>query len=69
MMALTIEQLSLYVIIGTLAAIVYSFRYLILLERRVAKMDENITRIAKKVLKEEVKIKGMEKKILRKKRK
>ncbi len=68
-MALPIEQLTLYVILGTLAAIVYSFRYLIMLQRRVAKMDENIAKLTKKILKEEVKIETMEKKILKKRKK
>ncbi|MBW2996125.1 hypothetical protein KY332_02360 [Candidatus Woesearchaeota archaeon] len=67
-MALSIEQLTLYVILGTLAAIVYSFRYLILLERKVARMEENIGKMTKKILKEEVMIEKMEKKILKKKR-
>ncbi len=44
------------IIIGTLAAIVYSLRILVLLERRVARLDYNIGRLVEKVLKEEVKI-------------
>ena len=53
---LAIEQLILYIILGTLAAIVYSLRVLVLLERRISKMDENIQKITKRVLTEELKI-------------
>ena len=50
-------------VIGTLAAIVYSLRYLVIMERRIAKMDENIQKITKKVLTEEMRIKRVESKI------
>jgi len=53
-MALTIEQLILCVIIGTLAAIVYSLRILVLMERRVARVEEHLEQIVAKVLKEEL---------------
>lgn len=49
-------ELILAVIIGTLAAIVYSLRVLIMLERRVASMEMNIQRMTNKVLHEEVMI-------------
>ena len=44
------------VIIGTLAAIVYSLRVLLILERRVAGMESNIQKLTGKILKEEMKI-------------
>lgn len=44
------------IIIGTLAAIVYSLRILVLLERRIARMDENLLIITKKIAEEELKI-------------
>jgi hypothetical protein len=53
MPALGLEEVILAVIIGTLAAIVYSLRVLILLERRVASMEGNIQRMTARVLKEE----------------
>jgi len=56
MAILEIQQVILAVIIGTLLAIVYSLRVLILLERRVASMEMNIQRLTGKVLKEEVNI-------------
>ena len=65
-MALYFPELTLFVIIATLAAIVYSLRILVLLERRSAKMDENIERVTKKVLTEEIKIEKIEKKLLNK---
>lgn len=54
MPALELAEVILAVIIGTLAAIVYSLRVLILLERRVASMEANIQKLTAKVLKEEV---------------
>jgi len=53
MPTLELAELILAVIIGTLAAIVYSLRVLILLERRVASMEANIQKMTNKVLREE----------------
>jgi len=50
---LEITQLILAVIVGTLAAIVYSLRVLLMLERRVAVMELNIQRMTRKVLREQ----------------
>ncbi|MBD3209389.1 hypothetical protein GF367_03135 [Candidatus Woesearchaeota archaeon] len=50
------------IIIGTLAAIVYSLRVLILLERRIARIDVHIELMAKSILKDEQEIEGMLKK-------
>ncbi|MBW2982736.1 hypothetical protein KY327_00360 [Candidatus Woesearchaeota archaeon] len=47
------------IIIGTLAAIVYSLRVLILLERRIARIDMHIELMAKSILKDEEEIEGM----------
>ena len=44
------------VIIGTLAAIVYSLRVLILMERRVAKIEMHIEKLAERIIQEELKI-------------
>ena len=57
---------TLGLVIGTLAAIVYSLRYLVLMERKIAKMDQNIERLTKSVLSEEIKLEGVEKKIAQK---
>jgi hypothetical protein len=64
-MALGLAELTLLVIVGTLAAIVYSLRILVLLERRIAGMEMNIQLITKKILKEELKI---EQKVLKPKK-
>ncbi len=53
MPGLELAEVILAVIIGTLAAIVYSLRVLILLERRVASMEANIQKMTNKVLREE----------------
>ena len=54
------------IIIGTLAAIVYSLRILILMERRMGNIEKHIEGLTEKVLQEEYKI---EKKLSRKKKK
>jgi len=41
------------VVVGTLFAIVYSLRILVLLERRVASMEANLQRMTARVLAEE----------------
>lgn len=46
------------IIIGTLAAIVYSLRVLVLMERRVGRIESHIESMAKSILKEEYKIEG-----------
>ncbi len=46
-------RITLAVIVGTLAAIVYCIRVLILMERRVARIEEHIDNIAHKILVEE----------------
>ncbi len=44
------------IICGVLAAIVYCLRILVLLERRIARMDAHIEVITRKIAKEEFKI-------------
>lgn len=56
-------SLILAVITGTLAAIVYCLRILVLLERRIARIDTHIEALVKNVLKEELKIEKEEKAI------
>ena len=58
---LGIEGVTLAIIIGVLAAIVYSLRVLMLLERRIARMDMNLLRLTEKVLAEEMAIEREEK--------
>jgi hypothetical protein len=55
-MALNIEGIILSIIIGTLAAIVYSLRILVLMERRMTRIEGHIESMASKILKEELKI-------------
>lgn len=54
------------IIIGTLAAIIYALRILVLTERRVARIEMHIERMAEKIIKEEVTI---ERTLKKKKRK
>jgi hypothetical protein len=55
-MALNLEGVILSIIIGTLAAIVYSLRVLILMERRVSRIEGHVETIAAKILREELKL-------------
>jgi hypothetical protein len=63
---LGIEGVTLAIIIGVLAAIVYSLRIMMLLERRIARMDMNLLRLTEKVLQEEMAI-AKEEKVIEKK--
>ncbi|OIO61397.1 hypothetical protein COY26_04025 [Candidatus Woesearchaeota archaeon CG_4_10_14_0_2_um_filter_33_10] len=53
---MALETTILWVILGTLVAIVYSLRILVLLERRIARMDENLVRITNNIISEEKRI-------------
>lgn len=53
---MVVDTIILGIIIGTLAAIVYSLRVLILLERRIARMDLNIEALTHSILREELRI-------------
>lgn len=44
------------IIIGILAAIVYALRVLVLMERRVARVEMHIEKMAGKIIREEVRI-------------
>ncbi len=55
-MPLGFEGVTLSIIIATLAAIVYSLRVLVVLERRIARIDLNMERMTEKVLREEGRI-------------
>ena len=55
-MAFGVQEITLAVIIGTLAAIVYSLRILVLMERRIARIEMHIERVVDKLVKEEIKI-------------
>ncbi len=50
-------RIVLAVIVGVLFGIVYCMRVLVLMERRVARIEEHIDRVVHKVLSEEVQIK------------
>jgi len=55
-MVFGVQEITLAIIIGTLAAIVYSLRILVLMERRIARIEMHIENVVDKVVKEEVKI-------------
>ncbi len=49
-------RVILAIIVGTLMAIVYSLRVLVLMERRVARIDKHIELLASRIWKEEKRI-------------
>ena len=55
-MAFGIQEITLSIIIGTLAAIVYSLRVMVLMERRIARIEMHIERVVDGLMKEELKI-------------
>ncbi len=56
-MALALQEITLAIIIGALAAIIYALRVLVLMERRVERIEMHIENLASKIIQEEVKIK------------
>ena len=53
---LGIQEVTLAIIVGTLAAIVYSLRVLVLMERRIARIEMHIENLVSKVMREELRI-------------
>lgn len=51
-----VQEMTLAIIVGTLAAIVYSLRVLVLMERRIARIETHIENVVNKVMKEELSI-------------
>jgi len=51
-----VQEMTLAIIVGTLAAIVYSLRVLVLMERRVARIEAHIENVVNKIMKEELRI-------------
>ena len=49
-------EVTLAIVVGTLAAIVYSLRVLVLMERRVSRIEMHIERLVNSLMKEEIKI-------------
>ncbi|MEM4264011.1 MAG: hypothetical protein QW666_03920 [Candidatus Woesearchaeota archaeon] len=47
-------RITLAVVVGTLAAIVYSLRVLVLMERRLARIEVHIDNVVHKILREEL---------------
>jgi len=56
---MALEKAILYIILGIVLAILYSIRILVLLERRIARMDENLVRIANQIISEDKKIESV----------
>lgn len=55
-MALGVQEVTLAIIVGALGAIVYSLRVLVLMERRIARIELHIENVVNKVMKEETAI-------------
>ncbi|MBI4439827.1 hypothetical protein HY638_02545 [Candidatus Woesearchaeota archaeon] len=56
MAGIDVQTITLAIIIGTLLAIVYSLRVLVLMERRVARIELHIERVVDKIIREELRI-------------
>ncbi|MBW3003645.1 hypothetical protein KY337_03715 [Candidatus Woesearchaeota archaeon] len=56
---LGIPEVTLSIIIGVLAAIVYSLRVLVLMDRKIARVENHIEKIASAILREETRIEKM----------
>lgn len=62
-MVLGLPEVTLAIIVGTLAAIVYSLRILVLMERRIARIEMHVENVVGKIMKEELRIeKGIKRK-------
>ncbi len=53
MSMLSVTEITLAIILGVLAAIVYSLRVLVLLERRMARVDQNLEKIVLRIAHDE----------------
>ncbi|MEA2036329.1 MAG: hypothetical protein U9O94_02390 [Nanoarchaeota archaeon] len=53
---LGVQEITLAIIVGTLAAIVYSLRVLVLMERRIARIELHVENVVGRIMKEELKI-------------
>jgi len=58
---ITIIRIVLAVIVGVMFGIVYCMRVLVLMERRVARIEEHINKVVNKILLEELKIEKLAK--------
>ena len=55
-MAFGVQETTLAIIVGALAAMIYSLRILVLMERRIARIEMHIERVVDKIVKEEITI-------------
>ena len=55
-MVLGVQEITLAIIVGTLAAIVYSLRVMVLMERRIARIEMHIESVVGRIMREELKI-------------
>jgi len=55
-LALGVQEVTLAIIVGALGAIDYSLRVLVLMERRIARIELHIENVVNKVMKEETAI-------------
>jgi len=62
MVVLDVQNITLAIIIGLLAAVIYSLRIFVLMERRVARIEMHIERVVEKIMREELKIESTMKK-------
>ena len=51
-----VQEFTLAVILGTLFAVVYALRVLVLMERRIARIEAHVENVVGRIMKEELKI-------------
>ncbi len=56
-MAFGMAEVTLAIIVGTLLSIVYSLRVLVLMDRRIERIEEHIESVVERILREELSIK------------
>ena len=61
MPVLGVQEITLAIIVGTLAGIVYCLRVMVLMERRIARIEMHIEGVVEKIMKEEIKIERLTK--------
>ena len=61
-MVFGVQEITLAIIIGMLAATIYLLRVFVLMERRVARIEGHIERVVNKIMREELRIESALKK-------
>tara|TARA_Y100000034_G_C6833319_1_gene376362 strand:- start:705 stop:893 length:189 start_codon:yes stop_codon:yes gene_type:complete len=61
-MAFGMAEVTLAIIVGTLLSIVYSLRVLVLMDRRIERIEEHIESVVERILKNELSVRSKKRK-------